>query len=70
MESGGASTTRDSVLLARVPLESVTDTDTDDVPGAVGVPPIDPPDALSPPGRPLTDHAYGGTPPVAPREAE
>ena len=51
--------------------ESLTVAVTVNVPASVGVPlsiPFD--EADTPPGVPVTDHVYGGSPPVAARLAE
>lgn len=52
------------------PHESVTVTTTESVPAVVGVPEITPAAHVSPAGSPVAVHEYGGTPPVAARDAE
>ena len=64
-------TVRESDDDAVVPRESFTDSEAICVPAVVGVPLIVPVLLMERPlGRPLADHAYGETPPVAARFAE
>ena len=69
--NAGAPIVIDSARLAVAPCASRACTVNANAPAAVGVPAIPAPESASPGGNPpLTDHVYGGAPPVAENPAE
>ena len=66
--AGAISTVK--LALALAPVESVTVTETVNLPALVGVPVSEAPPSCTPGGSPLPVKLYGGVPPVAPNCAE